>query len=119
MVIQLESEDAAPTITPSSLIPQILVSQQMPPSQQSNPTSTLEQKQLSLESNTNEKLSTDINDSTPDSESLKPTKKEDTEIVIPQLKSVIGPGQGEEHCCGNKQYSTEYKISFKSGTLCT
>lgn len=97
------SEDATPTVTLSSSTPQILVSQQMPPPQPSNqdPTTSLEQEQLSFESNTNEKVSRcrAIDDSSSDSESLKAKKKkeEDAESdrVIPHLKSIIGPGQGE------------------------
>ena len=73
------SEDATPTVTLSSSTQPILVSQQTPPSQQSNqdPISSLEQEQLSLEPNMNEKVSTcrDVNDSSSDSESLKAKKK--------------------------------------------
>ena len=110
VAIRLDSEDATLTITPSSPVPQILESQQIPSSQWSNSTlsSALEQEQLSLEPRVyergeerefptpNQKSSTDINDSSSDSEPLKEEEISSAEIIIPQLKSkVIDPGQGE------------------------
>ena len=94
MAFHLDSEesDATPTDSHFSPMAQILVSQQMPSSQQSNLMSTLEQDQLSPE-NRSDKLSS--KDSS--SKSLKSTKGKEmsaAEIAVPQL---IGPGEGEEH----------------------
>ena len=97
MVFHLDSEesDATPTDSHPSPMSQILVSQEIPPSQLSNLTSTLEQEQLSLE-NRSEKSTEDSS-----SESLKPTSKGKeiypAEIAVPQLKPMIRPEEGEEH----------------------